>query len=288
MAEKETKTETQALVRVKDIETRQLVTAQLQAEFDKLAKDLGVDLRMGHLMAMGGKPYLTHEGVKAMMHGPNGPGIKKLSYEFRVDSWENQQFIVTCHLVTKDGQEFDGDGDAIGVPLDEMKRISDEARKTSKKAEDVRDIIKREVTAYPLKNVSSMIAMGFSARRMAQTRAFNRAARFSLKVGFTTIEETTMEETSYESTAVLMPTDAQRDKIDELLKSSKAELQDVVLRYAEAHGKPNTWSEEVAGQFIEDAIKSVEEHRQKALPAKDEPKDPVIAGQAIFRQGDKK
>jgi len=266
--------QTQALVRVKDIETRALVEPRIQVEFERLAKDLGVDLRMGHLMAMGGKPYLTHEGVKAMMHGPNGPGIKELKYTFVVDDWPQQQFIVTCHLVTRDGQVYEGDGDAIGIPVEEMKRISDEARKKSKDYDVIKRAIKDEVTAYPLKNVSSMIAMGFSSRRMAQTRAFNRAARFALKTSYVTIEETSMEESAYEGTAVVMPTDEQKNKIREFQMSHKAELQDLTLRHCDAYGKPEEWSADAADEYIQTAIKLIEENRKKLPPPTPTPKEP--------------
>lgn len=280
MTEKDEKAapQTTALVRLKDVETRQFLEPRVQMEYEALAQRLHLDLRLGHIIVMGGKPYLSHEGVKAMMHDPEtGPGIKRVHYDWLVSEWDNQQFIVKCIIETKDDAVYEGEGDAIGVPPSEIKRMNDDIRKNAKKGDDIYAMLKGEVKAYPLKNVSAPLAMSFAARRMAMTRAFNRAARLALKTSFTTIEETILEEQSYEGTAVVMPTDAQRTKMEELLKSSKAELQDVVLRYLEEHGKPNTWSEDVAGQFIEDAIKKVDEHRmaekeKKGLPAaKEEP-----------------
>jgi len=248
------------LMTLKDRETQQMLSKDLAMEFQGLAKDMGLDLRLGHMLPMGGEPYITHEGLKYLLQAENGPGIKDCSYEWVHDDWDAQYFVAKCIITTDDESRYEGEGDAIGVPVAFIMDVYNQADKKLSPSE-IRSRIKKAVSAYPIKNVSSPLAMDLAARRMAQTRAFNRAARIALKLALPTVEERVLEDspTVHEGVVqgegvVHLATSDQVDKIKEFAKSKKKGMSDLVLSYSENHGKPDGWPIDVASEFIDQAI----------------------------------
>lgn len=273
---------------LRDIDTGQNVSLEVVREFSKIATGMGLDLRLGHLLPMGGKPYVTHEGIKTLMQADSGPGISKLTYEWPHDDFKEQRFVCKCIITSRDGKmTVEGEGDAYGVPVDDLKALVAAGREEAKKHSDrrVNRYIKDQVRDYTIKNVSSQVAINLASRRMAQTRAYNRAARMMLRISLPTVEEMTYEDESIEGSVTELATADQVAKIMEFHKSAKEGIKKLFEQYLE-FGKPETWERNVAAEFIERAIAvaDVEVHRAK----KDETKDPVIGGQAVFRQGDKK
>lgn len=256
---------TQQLVCLKDRETQKMITHELALEFQQLAKDIGVDLRMGHMIPMGGEPYITHEGLKYLMQSKDGPGIKDCSFTWEEGTnWDKQRFFSKCIIITDSDKRYEGEGDAIGVPLDRLQEFWDAASAERPKGQkaltpyEIRTRVKASVKAYPLKNVSSHLAMDLAVKRMAQTRAFNRAARIALTLALPTVEERYLEEApptvAVEGDAVVLATDDQVAKVMEFAQSKNVGMSDLVLQYSQAHGKPETWPIDVAGDFIDKAI----------------------------------
>jgi hypothetical protein len=222
------------------------------------------------MIPMGGEPYITHEGLKYLMQSKGGPGIKDCSYTWEEGTdWDKQRFFSKCIIITDGDRRYEGEGDAIGVPLDRLEKFWDEASAERPKGQkaltpyEIRTRVKALVKAYPLKNVSSHLAMDMAVKRMATTRSFNRAARIALTLALPTVEERFIEEAQGASTtegvaiegdAVVLATDEQVAKVMEFAKSKKKGMSELVLRYSEEHGKPDGWPIDVASEFIDAAI----------------------------------
>lgn len=257
----------QQLLALKDRETQKMLSRDLAMEFQNLAVDMGLDLRLGHMIPMGGEPYITHEGLKYLMQSKDGPGIKDCSFTWEEGtSWDKQRFFSKCIIITDGDRRYEGEGDAIGVPLDKLQEFWDIASAERPKGQkaltpyEIRTRVKASVKAYPLKNVSSHLAMDQAVKRMATTRSFNRAARIALTLALPTVEERYLEEApptegvAIEGDAVVLATDDQVAKVMEFAKSKKEGMSDLVLQYSQAHGKPEVWPIEVADDFIDKAI----------------------------------
>ena len=262
---------TEQLMTLKDRETQQMLSKELAIEFHKLAGDMGLDLRLGHLMPMGGKPYITHEGLKYLLQSEDGPGIKDCSFEWVESNWPEQFFVAKCILTTQGGSRYEGEGDAVGVPLQDLKEMWAEASKIKGlKDYEVRQRVMAAVKRYPIKNVATPIAMDLAARRMAMTRAFNRAARIALTLALPTVEERLVEEPAGvefidSEDIVHLASPDQVDKIKEFAKSKKKGMNELVLQYSQDHGKPDGWPMEVASMFIDTAIVLVGEAKKEDM-----------------------
>lgn len=259
-----------ALMALKDRETQKLLTRERAIEFQVLAVDMGLDLRLGHLIPMGGEPYITHEGLKYLMQSKDGPGIKDCSFTWEEGtSWDKQRFFSKCIIITDGDRRYEGEGDAIGVPLDKLQEFWDIASAERPKGQkaltpyEIRTRVKASVKAYPLKNVSSHLAMDQAVKRMATTRSFNRAARIALTLALPTVEERYIEEApgapttdgvAVEGDAVVLATDDQVAKIMEFAQSKKEGMPELVHQYSQNHGKPEGWPIDVASDFIDMAI----------------------------------
>jgi len=230
----------------------QMVPAALQKEVMKLADDMGLDLRLGHITILGGKPYVGKAGLQYLMQRPEGPGIKSLKYNWIVDEWQAQHFVVECIIETNAGDVYPGEGDAVGVPVAEVMRLDKDAVDKKLTAKERKDYIARGIKDYPLKNVTSFIAENFATRRMAMTRAFNRAASIAVKVVLPTAEEhvlvaeyTDAEYTDDEDLA----TKEQVKKIMEFHKSSSSGIKKLFEQHL-SWGRPDTWPKQTASDFL--------------------------------------
>ena len=262
------------LMTLKDRETQQMLSKELAAEFKHLADDMGLDLRLGHLLPMGGKPYITHEGLKFLLQAEHGPGIKDCSFTWVESDWAEQLFVAKCTITTDADRRYEGEGDAVGVPLADLKEMWKEAAGIKGIKEfEVRKHVMGMVKAYPLKNVATPIAMDLASRRMAQTRAFNRAARIALTLALPTVEERLIEAPAgvefFEGDDVVhLATSDQVKKIKEFAKSKKEGMNELVLQYSQDHGKPEIWPIDVASAFIDTAIVLVGEAKKEKKEGK--------------------
>lgn len=235
-----------------------------------LAADLGLDMRQGHIMVLGGKPYIGKAGLQYLMQRKEGPGIKGLKHNWIVDNWEQQHFVVEAIITTDNGNEYPGEGDAVGVPIAELMRLDQEAVEKNLRGKERKSLIMEGITDYPLKNVTSFIAQKpGQARRMAMTRAFNRAAVIAVKVVLPTAEEHVLvqeyEDADYKIVEHEGPTASKEQvkKIMEFHKSKSDGVKHLFERHLE-YGQPDTWPREVASDFIKAAADIKEEEKAKA------------------------
>ena len=248
----------------------QMVPVELQRLVTKLASDMGLDLRLGHIIILGGKPYVGKAGLQYLMQRKEGPGIKNLKYHWLVDKWEDQQFIVECVIETDAGDVIPGEGDAVGVPLAELTRLHLEAVDKNITAKERKEYIMQGITDYPLKNVTSFIAENLATRRMAMTRAFNRAAAIAVKVVLPTAEEHVLvkeydqvTDADYQMVDEEKASTDQVKKIMEFHKSDSPGVKDLFAQHLE-YGQPDTWDRDVAGDFLKRVIEIREAERAKA------------------------
>ena len=112
-------------------------------------------------MVLGGKPYIGKAGIQYLLQKADGPGIKDVKFNWIRREWELQEFIVECVLETNAGDVYRGEGDAMGVPLAELKRMNEEARAAAKSGdglnrETYKARLRTAISDYPLKNVSTI------------------------------------------------------------------------------------------------------------------------------------
>lgn len=264
-------------IALRDIDTGQNVSAEVARAFQQIATGMGLDLRLGHLLAMGGKPYVTHEGIKSLMLKDDGPGISKLTYEWLQDDFKEQRFVCKCIITSRDGKmTVEGEGDAYGVPIEDLKALVADGREEYKKdtgpnkKKGSNFYIKNKIRDYPIKNVSSFVALDLASRRMAQTRAYNRAARMMLRISLPTVEEIPVEEEVIEGSVKELATREQVDKIMEFHKSEKPGIKKLFEQHLE-YGKPESWPRDIATEFIEQAIAVAE------MEVKQKPPEPAKA-----------
>ena len=248
-----------------------IVAKSLQREVTKLAEDMGLDIRLGHIMILGGKPYVGKSGLQYLMQRKEGPGIKSLNHRWIVDDWKNQHFVVEAVIETDAGDVYHGEGDAVGVPVDELMRLDQEAIEKKLTSKERKQYIMQGVENYPLKNVTSFIAIKpGTARRMAMTRAFNRAASIAAKVVLPTAEEHVLvqeydqvTDADYQMLDGEKASKEQVKKIMEFHKSDSPGVKDLFAQHLE-YGQPDTWDRDVAGDFLKRVIEIREAERAKA------------------------
>ncbi len=238
-----------------------------------LAADLGLDMRQGHIMVLGGKPYIGKAGLQYLMQCKNGPGIKGLKHNWIIDNWEQQHFVVEAIITTDNGNEYPGEGDAVGVPLAELMRIDQEAVEKNLRGKERKAWLIQGVKDYPLKNVTAFIAeKPGAARRMAMTRAFNRAAVIAVKIVLPTAEEHVLvQEYSEVAEGDFQMVDeegpkATKEQVKVIMEFHKSKSEGVkhLFEVNLEFGQPDTWPRKVAGDFLKSAIAIKEEEKEKA------------------------